>query len=353
MYPALLFKKLPGQKVNCQLCQRRCVIASGKTGFCLTRQNIKGKLFSLTYGILTGFQIDPIEKKPLYHFHPGTQVLSIGSYGCNFRCRQCLNWSHSWGEPATSRLKDLAKGSKEKIIPPEKVVEVAKKGKYPGIAFTYNEPLIWLEYVLDCAKLAKKAGLFTVFVTNGSWTKESLTFLAKVIDAANVDVKGATAKSYQKQGAFFGKVLENLVLAKKLGIFLELTTLVIPGINDSSKELEKIAKWMVKNLGKKTPWHLSRFSPELAPDREFQKISSTPKKTLEKAYQIGKKAGLEFVYIWAPPSSFGEGFFAIGDTVCPKCGAKVVARSGWQPEIKRITKDGKCKKCGEDLNVIL
>lgn len=353
MYPALLYKKLPKNKVNCQVCQRRCVISEGETGFCLTRQNLKGKLYSLVYGVLTGFQIDPVEKKPLYHFHPGTQVLSIGSYGCNFRCRQCLNWSHSWGEPATSILKGLAEGRKEKAIPPEKVVEVAKKGGYPGVAFTYNEPVIWLEYVLDCAKLAKKTGLFTIFVTNGSWTKESLKLLAKVIDAANVDIKGGNEESYQKQGAFFGKVLENLILAQKLGIFLELTTLVIPGINDKETELKKIAQWIVKNLGKKTPWHLSRFSPELAPDEEFQRIASTPKKTLEKAYEIGKKAGLEFVYVWAPPSSFGEEFFSIGDTVCPKCGEKMVTRSGWRPTIKGVRKEGKCQNCQEDLNLVL
>jgi len=353
MQSALFYKKLPGRKVSCNVCQRRCVIASGKTGFCLTRQNIQGKLFALNYGVLTGFQADPIEKKPLYHFHPGTQVLSLGSYGCNFRCRQCLNWPHSWGEPATAILKGLAKGRKPKEITPAKVIAAAKSSGYPGIAFTYNEPIIWLEYVLDCAKLAKKEGLFTVFVTNGSWTKESLAPLSKVIDAANVDVKGATVKSYQEQGAFFGKVLENLVLAKEKGIHLELTTLVIPGINDASEELEKISQWIVKNLGKKTPWHLSRFSPELAPDKEFKKKKATPKKTLEKAFQIGKKTGLEFVYVWAPSSGRDEKSFSLGDTLCPKCGQAVIKREGWQPTIKGVTKQGKCKKCQEDLNLII
>jgi len=361
MRKAELYEELEDKKVKCTACQHRCVIASGDVGFCETRLNKNGTLHSLIYGILNGIQADPIEKKPLYHFHPGTQVLSLGSYGCNYRCKQCLNWHCSWGEPAAKILQQLkAQGSrlKERIISPKEIVELAMEKQIPGIAFTYNEPSIWPEYVHDTAKLAKEKGLYTVFVSNGMWTKEQLNYLGSVIDAANIDIKGYSKETYKKMGAFRKKVLENCALAKKkYNIFIELTTLIIPTINDSEKELKSIAKWIKKEMGKDTPWHLSRFDPNLAPDDEFRKLDFTPTKTLKKAYEIGKDEGLENVYVWAPAKGFGDKLFSVGDTVCPKCGKKVITRDGgWRPEMVGVEKKQRgvvCKFCGEELNLIL
>ena len=298
MHKAKLFEKLPGKNVRCTACQRYCRIKEGKVGFCLARKNIGGWLYSLNYGLTSGIQIDPIEKKPLYHFHPGTKILSVGSYGCNFRCKQCQNWHCSYGEPSASYLKSLSSSDEKNkdYISPEDLVSLAIEKNSPGIAFTYNEPVIWPEYVHDTAKLAKEKGLYTIFVSNGSWTPQALNYYGQYINAANIDFKGWGEKVYAKQGAFWGKLRENLILAAKKGIHLELTTLIIPGINDNLKDLRAIASWIAKNLGKKTPWHLSRFTPDLAPDKEFAKIPPTPAGTLEKAYKIGKKAGLVFVY---------------------------------------------------------
>ena len=349
---ALLYQKLKNKKVRCQVCQRRCLIHEGQTGFCLTKLNQKGKLYVLNYGLIQGIQVDPIEKKPFYHFHPGEMVPSLGSYGCNFRCKQCLNWWCSWGEPATSILKEAVQKTPTKVLEPKKLIAKVKKAGYRGLAFTYNEPVVWVEYVLDAAKLAKKENLFTVFVTNGSWSKETLDKIGRYIDAANIDLKGFSAKTYTRQGGLFGKIPEMAKHAqKKHKIFLEITTLLIPGINDSPKELEKMTRWMVKNLGPKTPWHLSRYSPELAPDKEFAKIPTTTVKQLERAAKIGKEAGLQFIYIWAPGEDLPGGVYSRGDIICPKCGNIAVSRTHWQPAILGIDGQGRCTDCSEDLNI--
>ncbi len=355
MHKARLFKKLPKKEIQCTACQRYCRIKEGKVGFCLSRKNVDGQLYSLNYGFSSGLQLDPIEKKPFYHFHPGTSVLSIGSWGCNFRCKQCQNWHCSWGDLAKAKLKTgnwkLETGND--YISPDQLVNLAIRQNSPGIAFTYNEPVIWPEYVYDVARLARQKGLYAVFVSNGSWSKEALGFYGRVLDAANIDFKGWGEAVYTKQGAFWGGFLSNLVLAyKKYRIHLELTTLLIPGVNDKEKDLEKIADFIVKNLGPEVPWHLSRFSPSHAPNTEFQKILPTSKEALEKAYQIGKEAGLCFVYVWAPPVGEEIDFFGLGDTYCPKCKKLVIKRSGWQPELVGVKKDrdkGVCKFCGADL----
>ncbi len=354
MKKALVFKKLAGEKIRCQICQRRCLISEGQTGFCLTKLNQKGELYTLNYGLIQGLQIDPIEKKPFYHFHPGEMVPSIGSYGCNFRCKQCLNWSSSWGDQASQILKEIRQGQVFPILEPEKLIKEIKNKGYQGLAFTYNEPVIWSEYVLEAAKLAKKESFFTVFVTNGSWTKETLDKIGPYLDAANVDLKGFSEKSYRQQGAFFGEIPKMMVYAqKKHKIFLEITTLLIPGINDDPKEIKKICRWIVKDLGPKTPWHLSRYSPDLASDEGFQKIPPTPIEKLKQAKEIGKKAGLEFIYIWAPGTDLNGGFYTEGSTYCPQCGSLAIKRSAWKPEILEVDKKGKCKSCGEDLRIRL
>ncbi|MFC1711134.1 AmmeMemoRadiSam system radical SAM enzyme [Patescibacteria group bacterium] len=358
MKKAVLGKKLLNKEVLCLACQRYCRIKDNKTGFCQTRLNQNGQLFSLTYGVINGIQLDPIEKKPLYHFYPGSQVASIGSYGCNYRCKQCLNHWCSWGSPATEILHSLkTKTENIKVIEPESFVNSILSKGYPGIAFTYNEPSIWPEYVYEVGKLAKEKGLFTVFITNGSWSKEALEYLAPVIDAVNIDIKGFFPKTYKKMNAFIGSVLEKTELVvKKYKILTELTTLIIPGINDSLKELESLTAWIVKELGKDIPWHLSRFDPNLSKDQEFQKIPVTSIKTLKKAYKIGKKAGLNYIYVWAPPKSINESLFAIESTTCPKCGKLVIKRDAWQPELIGVQKKGKkviCKYCKKSLNIII
>ncbi len=353
-----LFKKLKGKKLKCFACQRYCTIDPGQTGHCQARYNQQGQLYSLTYGILNGIQIDPIEKKPMYHFYPGTQVLSLGSYGCNYHCKQCLNSHCSWGQPAADLLQELKVKSEklkleENFVLPQQVVNLALQKNIPGIAFTYNEPAIWPEYVFDCAKLAKTKGLYTVMVTNGSWSKECLNYLAPVIDACNIDIKGFYPKTYQKQGAFFGEILKiTQLVVGKYKIFTELTTLIIPTINDSPKELKAIASWIKKDLGAEIPWHLSRFDPSLAPDKDFQKLPDTSMKTLKMAYEIGRQAGLKHIYVWAPAKDFTEKLFSIGDTFCPQCGKLLIKRSAWQPEVLGLIEDH-CKFCKQKVQLIL
>jgi len=335
--------------IRCGVCQRRCTIAPGQTGFCQTRINLEGKLYSTIYGVVANIGLDPVEKKPLYHFYPGTQVLSISTFGCNFRCKQCLNFSHTWG--ANKELETLCQVPKieaaEHLTKPEEIINLAKKYASPGIAFTYNEPTIWLEYVLEVAKLAKKNNLYTVFVTNGSFTTEALKLLGPYIDAMNIDFKGFSDKTYQKFGGFFGQIPEvTSVAVKNYHIHMEITTLLIPTINDDWEEITKMTRWIVDNLGPKTPWHLSRFDPYLAPDPQFQKIPPTPISSLRKAEEIGEKAGLQFIYTWTAGSEYFR-----TDTFCPKCGQLTVERGLWQPKIVGVTKDGRCRKCGEDLNI--
>jgi pyruvate formate lyase activating enzyme len=356
MKEADLFQKLEGEKVKCLACQHYCKILKGKLGFCKTRINKNGKLYSLIYGVLNGAQIDPIEKKPLYHFYPGTRVFSLGSFGCNFRCKQCLNYWCSWGDIASKTLAELKeKADAADVVLPEEVVKQALLNKCQGIAFTYNEPSIWPEYVKDVASLAKKKGLYTVFVTNGFWTRQALEYYGEFIDACNIDIKGFSKKTYKKMGAFFNNILEITKLAlKKYKIFTELTTLIIPGINDSQKELKSLAFWIKSKLGPDIPWHLSRFDPELSPDKEFKKLPATSIKTLKTVYNIGKEAGLNNVYVWAPPKDSGEKLFAVSNTYCPNCQALVLKRTAWEPELFDIKiKKGKvvCKQCGSRLNI--
>lgn len=361
MKKAILFQKLKKKVVECGVCQWRCLISPGKRGQCQTRLNKKGELYSLIYGLIYGgIQIDPIEKKPLYHLCPGTYAASIGSYGCNFRCRQCLNWSASWGPSAANigQPIDFESLRPEHLSPQEFIGEVKKIRKanplVKGIAFTYNEPTIWLEYVLDASKLAKKAGLYTAFVTNGYLTKEALDLIGPFIDGYAVDFKGFSDETYQRQGAApnMGEIPEMAERAKKRWrMDVEITTLIIPTINDDRKELEEMAEWMVRNLGKDTPWHLSQFDPLLAPDEKFSRLPFTQVDLLQKIAQMGREKGLDFVYVWAPHSG-PLGYYQEGDTACPKCGKLVVRRTTLSAETLNVDAEGRCKTCGRDLNII-
>jgi pyruvate formate lyase activating enzyme len=344
---AMLYEKLPDGKVHCFLCPWHCKIALDKGGICGVRKNIEGKLYTLIYGKVSSIAADPIEKKPLFHFHPGTTALSLGTFGCNMRCGHCQNWQISHvvmvkgKEPGKTYYVEREPISE--YISPERMIELAKETNSQGIAWTYNEPTIWFEYTYDGAILAKKAGLYTVYVTNGYITFEALDKIGPYLDAFRVDVKGFTNDFYFKLAKIrdFKPILEAAERAKKKwNMHVEIITLVIPTMNDDEAQLRGIAKWMVERLGPETPWHVTRFVPYL----EYNHLPPTPVETLEKARQIGFDEGLQFVYIGNVPGHPGE------NTYCPKCKKLLIERVGYQTDIRQVDQ-GKCGFCKTDLNI--
>jgi len=337
VHQVYLYKKLEDKKVQCQNCAHYCVIAPGKRGICGVRENIDGKLYALNYGKAIACHIDPIEKKPFFHFLPGSYSLSIATVGCNFACRSCQNWDISQApKPDKPVLGD--------DLPPEEIVKIALKNNLPSISYTYTEPTIFLEYALDTMKLAKKAGLKNNFVSNGFMTEESAKLVIPYLDANNIDIKSFSEDFYRENcGAKLQPVLDTAKLMKKSGIWVEITTLVIPTLSDSEKMFRDIAKFIKEALGIETPWHISQFSGAIS--WKFQHLPDTSVETLEMAYKIGKEAGLKYVYTGNVPGIPSE------DTFCPKCNALAINRTGYT--ILRHDKKGKCPKCGEDLNLIL
>lgn len=287
MKKALLFEKLADNFTQCTACNHYCKIAPNRTGICGVRKNIKGTLYLLVYGKAVALNVDPIEKKPLYHFMPGTKILSFGTVGCNFKCDFCQNWD----------ISQVSKSPTNQIfgqdLPPKKIVEFAIENKIPSIAYTYNEPAVFFEYALDTAKLAKKANLKNVYVSNGYESPEARHKIAPYLDAINIDLKSYDEFFYKKYcGAKLEPVLENIIQFHKLAIHIEITTLIISGINDSRKNLMSIAKF-IASVDKKIPWHISRFFPAY----KMLDVKITPEFTLVNAQKIGKIAGLEYVYI--------------------------------------------------------
>ncbi len=336
MVEARLYKKLADKSVRCNLCSHRCLIKPGERGICSVRENQGGTLYSLVYGKVIAANVDPIEKKPLFHFQPGSLSFSIATAGCNFRCEFCQNW----------QISQITKGPKGEIIgkelPPEQVVQKALETECSSIAYTYTEPTIFFEYAADTAKLAKKKGLANVFVTNGYQTPETIKEMAKFVDAANVDLKSFSEEFYQKIcGAKLKPVLEAIKLMHKAGIWLEITTLVVPDQNDSEKELSEIAKF-IAGVSKNIPWHISRFHPDFKMTDSYP----TPLETLEKAFKIGKKAGLKYVYLGNVATVTRE------NTYCPKCENLAIRRVGYDIETLGVDKKGECRKCGQNLNII-
>jgi pyruvate formate lyase activating enzyme len=321
-------------KVACHLCPHECRINDGKTGICGVRKNMEGELIALSYGRASSLNVDPIEKKPLFHFHPGKEVLSFGSVGCNLGCLHCQNFSISQAKIADVHLRDLT---------PEEVPELCRKSTCEGVAWTYNEPTMWHEFVYDASKLSKAKGLFTVFVTNGFINEEPLKKLAEVIDAANIDVKGFRDEFYRKIcKARLQPVLDSVELAHDLGVHVELTYLIITGRNDSKEEIDDFVNW-VAGIDVRMPVHFSRFHP----DYLLNDVPSTPIKTMEMARDEAANAGLDFVYLGNMASTDGE------NTKCPKCGSLAVRRLGFYTEKLAVTDDGHCSKCGEPLNMII
>lgn len=322
-------------KVKCTACIRRCIVIPGRTGMCATRKNENGKLYSLTYGHVSSIAVDPIEKKPLYHFYPGTKVYSVGGWGCNFGCGMCQNFDIAHVVPT---LKP------ENQILPEQLVQDAISKQSDGIAFTYNEPAIWPEFIRDTFVLAKKHNLYTAVVTNGTFTKTALDYIGPYCDAYRVDIKGIVDLTLQRIGVMGvdpSEILDNTVWARdKWGMHIECVTNIIPGINDSENELRAIAKWVRDALGPKVPWHVTRFYPAL----RFKHLMPTDLSKLELAEKIGKNTGLSFIYLGNINSVNGQ------STICPRCQSAVIIRDGFFVK-QNLTIKGKCTKCGEDLGI--
>ena len=335
MKEAYLYKKLRDKKVQCQNCAHYCTILPEKRGICGVRENIEGKLYALNYEKAIACHIDPIEKKPFFHFLPASHSLSIATVGCNFACKNCQNWDISQGpKPDKSVLGDE--------LPPEEIVKIAQKNKLPSISYTYTEPTIFLEYALETMKLAKKAGLKNNWVSNGFLSPESAKLVIPYLDAINIDIKSFSENFYKEIcGARLQPVLDTAKLMKKSDIWLEITTLVIPTLSDSEEMFRKIAKFIYKELGPETPWHISQFSGAIS--WKLQHLPETPVETLQTAYKIGKKTGLKYVYTGNVPGLSSE------DTFCPKCKALCIDRTNYI--INRHDKNGKCPKCKEDLNL--
>jgi pyruvate formate lyase activating enzyme len=330
---ALLYEKIEDQKVRCVLCSHRCVIPDGKRGICGVRENQGGLLQTLVYGRLIAQHIDPIEKKPLFHYLPGSLSYSIATVGCNFRCRFCQNADIAQlpADHGGAIIGDRVK--------PEQVVAAAEKAGCRSISYTYTEPTIFFEFALETARLAHAKGIRNVFVTNGYMTAEALELIAPVLDAANVDLKAFT-RSYYKDicGAKLEHVQATLRNMKSKGVFVEVTTLVVPGLNDDPSELKALAEFLVDDLGPGTPWHISRFHPTY----RLTDRPATPVKTLRTAREIGLAAGLRYVYTGNVPGDTGE------NTFCPACGVTLVERWGFQVR-KMQLKEGRCLKCGQPI----
>ena len=337
MKEVYLYKKLKNKKIQCQNCAHYCIVSPTKRGICGVRENQNGKLYALNYGKAVAVHIDPIEKKPFFHFLPGSQSLSIATVGCNFKCFSCQNWDISQMPQLTNRIEG-------ENISPEEIVKTALENKLPSISYTYTEPAIFSEYALDTMRLAKKKGLKNNWVTNGFWSKELFDLVSPYLDAANVDLKGFTDEFYTKYcGGRLQPVLDTLKRLKEKKIWVEVTTLVIPTLNDSEEIFQNIAKFIKNDLGSETPWHITQFSGAIS--WKLQNLPETPVETLEKAYKIGKEIGLKYVYTGNVPGLPSE------DTFCSKCNTLVIDRTGYI--ISRHDKQGKCPKCGEDLNLIL
>ncbi len=328
MNEAKLYEKLDGNKVHCYLCAHHCRINDGARGLCRVRENRGGTLYTLVYGKVIAQQIDPIEKKPLYHFYPGSRSYSIATRGCNFRCQWCQN-------SEIAQMPDAAPVSMGIDESPAEIVAAARAHGCKSISYTYTEPTIFFEYSADIARQAHAAGVANVFVTNGYMTEQMLDEIHPFLDAANVDLKSFSDDVYRQTiGGRLAPVLASLKKMKSLGIWTEVTTLIIPELNDDPQELRDLCQFLVCELGPDTPWHISRFHPaNLTMDR-----APTPFGTLEMARETGIEAGLKYVYLG---NTGGE-----ANTDCPGCGRVLVRRAGFSRPQNALSKNGICPDCG-------
>lgn len=324
----MFYEKLKDNTVRCGICFRRCIIPEGKRGFCRNRENRDGKLFTIVYARASAVQIDPIEKEPQYQFLPNTEILCIGTAGCNFRCKHCHNW----------HLSQMSIEEMEIIynLTPEEVVKIALEKKIPTISFTYNEPASFYEYAYDIAKLAKEKGLRIIWHSNGALNPQPLEELLKYTDAVTIDLKGFNNEFYSEiSSAQLEPVLQTLKIIKEKGVWLEIVNLVITGLNDDPGDLRKMCIWIKENLGPDVPIHFSRFYPAY----RLTAVPATPIKTLEMAYNIAKEAGLNYVTIGNVPGH------VYNSTFCPKCKKRLIHRIHFTVLENNIL-DSKCKFCG-------
>ena len=328
MKEAMLYSPLEDGKVQCILCNHRCIISSSKKGICGVRENREGKLYTLVYGRAISLNVDPIEKKPLFHLFPGSNSFSMAAVGCNFRCLQCQN----------HEISQLPRDHDGRIegseVSPSKIISLTKQNRCRSISYTYTEPTIYFEYAYETAGQAHQEGIKNIFVTNGYMTEEALEMIQPYLDAANVDLKSFKEKFYKEIcGAKLKPVLENLKRMRQMGIWVEITTLVIPTLNDSDQEFEEIAQFIV-SLGPEVPWHISAFYPTY----KMLNLPRTSASSLHRAREIGIKAGLRYVYCGNIPGEEGE------DTFCPHCGRRLIERIGFRVTQNDVV-NGACRHC--------
>jgi len=330
----MFWEKLPQGKVRCLLCPRRCVIAPEKRGFCRSRKNEDGNLYTLVYGSIVSMGVDPIEKKPFYHFWPGSTAFSIASPGCTFSCLHCQNWTISQASVFDVEYEDLE---------PERIVQLAKKYGCKGISHTYTEPTTWTEFAIDVGRLAHREGMHNNYVTNGYITLEALEELRPYLDAANVDVKAFTDEFYRKicGVSTLRPVLDACEWMVEHGVHLEITYLVVPRKNDDPKEIGKFCKWVVEKLGPDVPTHFSRFYPQY----KMIDWEETPLSKLERAAEIARGEGIRYVYIGNVTGHPRD------NTYCPKCGKLLIERYGFNI-IRWNLKDHRCPECGEEIKIV-
>ncbi len=333
-HPATLYEPLEHGKVRCTACARYCVIPSGSHGFCFVRKNVGGRLVLLTYGIASAVQVDPVEKKPLSHFHPGSRVLSIGTVGCNWRCQYCQNADISQEREITGRA-----------LSPQTAVRWAKRYGCQGVTFTYNEPTIFAEYALDVMREARAAGLFANFVTNGYMTPEAVAAIGPHLDAVSVDFKGSGEAGFlRKYVTAKGPepIFATAAGLRTRGVHVEITDLIVPDVGDSETATRTLARRIVEDLGPETPFHLLRFHP----DYKMMDLPETPISTLERLHGVAKGEGLDYVYlgnVWGHP---------LEHTYCPKCGALAVERYGFTIASWNLDAKNRCRRCGHTIPIL-
>jgi pyruvate formate lyase activating enzyme len=331
---AMYYEKWDNKVVHCLLCPRKCVIPDKQRGFCGVRENRNGTLYTLVYAEPCTINVDPIEKKPLFHVLPGVDAFSVATVGCNLKCKFCQNWQISQAKP----------GEVETMhITPAELVERVKASRAPVIAYTYSEPTIFFEYMLETAKLAKAAGIRNVMHSSGFINPGPLKEICQYLDAANIDLKGFSQKYYEEIClGNLDNVLESLKIIKQAGVHLEITCLIVPGLNDEPETVRAMCAWINKNLGPDVPVHFSRFWPLY----KLVNLSPTPIETLEKSREIAMSEGLRYVYIGNAPGHPAE------NTFCPRCKRAVIVRSGYTILEKHIDRQGKCEYCGQKIEGI-
>ena len=338
-HEAMYYDKLSGSRVKCRICPNQCELGPGGRGVCRNRVNRDGKLYTLVYGRAAALNVDPIEKKPLFHFKPGTRALSVGTAGCSFSCKNCQNWELSQRTP-----EQLEQSGRVHDMPPPKMVQLAKSRSIPTIAYTYNEPTSFYEYMLDTAKLARQQGIKSVMVSNGSINREPMIELAQYLDAVKIDLKGFSEEFYTSYCAGrLAPVLETIKRVIALGKWLEVVYLVIPTVNDDPATIKALAEWLKRAGGPDVPLHFSRFMPAY----RLKNLPPTPEATLRQCRRIAQQAGLNYVYIGNVPGT------DIASTYCPGCGKVVIKRNAFEVLARHVKPNGACKFCGQHIAGIL